>query len=339
MTLLSVITADIQPTITASAGVVEKFSLQFNIYDLTVLNVKEQEAKFTPDGITMMKTRENVNVGGYYYAQMKEMVVGKNYWLDVQVADEPIERVHKDSICTDNESSKDHCKYIRMRVFKDYLKLYSIPEFICYKELPKDNIEEVITKDEFKMLTYNLWNYNRPWRTRRNLIVDIIDEQDPDVIALQEVRYSAWDGESETNHPRLKGLERSQIQHLVNLLSHRNKNTPQIFVGDLNSLPHSKAIQFLVGSLEKDGVTSDFKDMWEEHCAVAGDEKCRAHEFTYPTLQGNCDKRIDYIMTRGDQLQQINFESLGRQPMMTNQNGEVYPSDHVSLVSTFILTK
>jgi endonuclease/exonuclease/phosphatase family metal-dependent hydrolase len=38
-------------------------------------------------------------------------------------------------------------------------------------------------------MTFNIWNYNRPWPVRRRLIADIIAAHQPDVIALQETRH------------------------------------------------------------------------------------------------------------------------------------------------------
>jgi endonuclease/exonuclease/phosphatase family metal-dependent hydrolase len=40
-----------------------------------------------------------------------------------------------------------------------------------------------------RFLTYNIWNYHRPWRERRAQIVAIIQTHRPDVVALQETRH------------------------------------------------------------------------------------------------------------------------------------------------------
>jgi endonuclease/exonuclease/phosphatase family metal-dependent hydrolase len=40
-----------------------------------------------------------------------------------------------------------------------------------------------------RILDLNIWNYNEPWTTRRDLIVDLIRSTSPDVVALQEIRY------------------------------------------------------------------------------------------------------------------------------------------------------
>lgn len=40
-----------------------------------------------------------------------------------------------------------------------------------------------------KIMTLNIWNYNRPWPLRRRLIADLILRERPDVVALQETRH------------------------------------------------------------------------------------------------------------------------------------------------------
>jgi endonuclease/exonuclease/phosphatase family metal-dependent hydrolase len=38
-------------------------------------------------------------------------------------------------------------------------------------------------------MTFNIWNYNRPWQIRRRLIAELIVAHEPDVVALQETRH------------------------------------------------------------------------------------------------------------------------------------------------------
>ena len=40
-----------------------------------------------------------------------------------------------------------------------------------------------------RVLDLNIWNYNEPWPARRDLIVDLISDAQPDIVALQEIRY------------------------------------------------------------------------------------------------------------------------------------------------------
>ncbi len=42
------------------------------------------------------------------------------------------------------------------------------------------------------VLNLNIWNYNAPWPERRRLIIDLIRQTQPDVVALEEVRYQDW---------------------------------------------------------------------------------------------------------------------------------------------------
>jgi endonuclease/exonuclease/phosphatase family metal-dependent hydrolase len=43
-------------------------------------------------------------------------------------------------------------------------------------------------EQELKIMSYNIWNYNEPWRERRKIIVEGILEADPDIVGLQEIR-------------------------------------------------------------------------------------------------------------------------------------------------------
>ena len=46
--------------------------------------------------------------------------------------------------------------------------------------------------DSIRILNLNIWNYNPPWATRRERIVDLILDTQPDAVALQEIRYRDW---------------------------------------------------------------------------------------------------------------------------------------------------
>ena len=43
-----------------------------------------------------------------------------------------------------------------------------------------------------RILNLNIWNYNAPWPERRARIVGLIQDTQPDLVALQEVRYHDW---------------------------------------------------------------------------------------------------------------------------------------------------
>jgi endonuclease/exonuclease/phosphatase family metal-dependent hydrolase len=51
-----------------------------------------------------------------------------------------------------------------------------------------------------RILNLNIWNYNKPWPVRRDLIIDLILDSEPDAVALQEIRYRDW-----TIDPRHQG--------------------------------------------------------------------------------------------------------------------------------------
>jgi endonuclease/exonuclease/phosphatase family metal-dependent hydrolase len=43
-----------------------------------------------------------------------------------------------------------------------------------------------------RILNLNIWNYNAPWPERRARIVKLILDTEPDLVALQEIRYHDW---------------------------------------------------------------------------------------------------------------------------------------------------
>ncbi|EGG22662.1 hypothetical protein DFA_04792 [Cavenderia fasciculata] len=192
-------------------------------YDLTILEASTNECYFSEDGHSKWQSRRLVNVGGYQYATQQDFVVGQNYNFRLMIND------------PDTTTS---CRTIQLRIYRDYTGLLSIPEFICIEQQDNNNDDDnngdhagdqqqqpkVVKQlqDTFKLMTYNIWNYNKPWRIRSKLITDIIKDHQPDVIALQELRYSKWDGEHYKESPKLMGQERNQIQHIVNLLSFHN---------------------------------------------------------------------------------------------------------------------
>lgn len=59
-----------------------------------------------------------------------------------------------------------------------------------------------------RVCTLNIWNYNEPWPTRRQLIADTINEHTPDIIGFQEIRHSGQKNDNNKN----------QAQQLAELL-------------------------------------------------------------------------------------------------------------------------
>jgi len=49
-----------------------------------------------------------------------------------------------------------------------------------------------VQTDSIRILNLNIWNYNPPWTTRRERIVDLVLDTQPDAVALQEIRYRDW---------------------------------------------------------------------------------------------------------------------------------------------------
>ncbi len=43
-----------------------------------------------------------------------------------------------------------------------------------------------------RVFNLNIWNYNEPWEMRRRLIVEAIKQNEPDLVAIQEVQYRSW---------------------------------------------------------------------------------------------------------------------------------------------------
>jgi endonuclease/exonuclease/phosphatase family metal-dependent hydrolase len=64
---------------------------------------------------------------------------------------------------------------------------------------------------DLRILNLNIWNYNEPWIERRARIVELIQETEPDVVALQEIRY----------HDRLSYRNHQADQILTGLSGYR----------------------------------------------------------------------------------------------------------------------
>lgn len=52
-----------------------------------------------------------------------------------------------------------------------------------------------------RFLTYNIWNYSGDWPRRREALLEIIQSEAPDVVALQEVRHT-WNDRPGNNQAR-----------------------------------------------------------------------------------------------------------------------------------------
>ncbi|GAM21912.1 hypothetical protein SAMD00019534_050870 [Acytostelium subglobosum LB1] len=403
----------------------EDYTIKYIVHPFKVINASITDCFLMTEPNVMLQSRRPVDVGGYTMYKSDNYRIGINYRLVL----------HFD----EKEGTENKCPYVQTRIYRDHAKMMSIQEMICHQQWPLVHTDESTKPDRhrievdnasFKIQTYNLWNYNSPWVTRRQLIVDDIVANDPDFIAFQEPRYSPWQGESNFKpNLQLMGQERNQIQHLVKLLALQNKkyhyvfhpsmvyvhpdkfeyeglamlskynikekssiklskdfhdeedvhqrsclrllvdspigdvnlftshfslslegaqrnalevidwakqfespSIPQVFVGDLNSLPQSSAVQLLLGKKAVQEVSGDFMDSFEVWTARTAD--VTLPQGTYSTLQGTePTKRIDYIMSRGG-LELTNFKIIGGHTQAENHE-TIYASDHLSLVSTF----
>lgn len=93
---------------------------------------------------------------------------------------------------------------------------------------------------------------------------------------------------------------------------------PAVLMGDLNAVPDSPPIQFMLGEQGLDGECTSFMDCWvAAHPNEPG--------FTYSS--SDPVRRIDYILTR-NMPAPLAVWLTGNQP-----RGNVYPSDHLAVVA------
>lgn len=248
-----------------------------------------------------------------------------------------------------------------------------------------------------RLMTYNIWNYNRRWRLRREKIAHLIRAYHPDVVALQETRhdfrYERGRGQGDqlaeltgyhttwevgqvyfpfprvdegltiltrdspadvfrrelTQYPHERGDDNRRVVLGVRIAHHagevdvynahfslsarvrvRNAMESHQFIanysgdrqafllGDLNALPDTLPIRYLLGQEEVEGLSADFVDCWD--LAHPGDEG-----FTYASWAP--DHRVDYALARGLKARIAGAERIG----MEGSDG-VFPSDHIGIV-------
>jgi len=51
------------------------------------------------------------------------------------------------------------------------------------------------SRNIIRVFNLNIWNYNDPWKVRRELIAEAIRRKGPDLITFQEIQYRSWYGE------------------------------------------------------------------------------------------------------------------------------------------------
>jgi endonuclease/exonuclease/phosphatase family metal-dependent hydrolase len=245
-------------------------------------------------------------------------------------------------------------------------------------------------------MTFNIWNYNRPWTRRRALIADLILQHRPDVVALQETRhdwrYERGKGQGEqlaeltgyhpawalgqvyfpglrvdeglttlTPAPPLRAMSRELTKHrrdrgdrnqrvclgvtvevdarrvdvfnshfslsptaretnaleAATFIREVSGRGPALLMGDLNALPDTPPIRFLLGQAELQGQTGDFIDCWKQvHPNQPG--------FTYGSFHPT--HTIDYVLARTIRAVR-SAQIVGGEAV-----DGVYPSDHMGLV-------
>jgi endonuclease/exonuclease/phosphatase family metal-dependent hydrolase len=79
-----------------------------------------------------------------------------------------------------------------------------------------------------KILSYNIWNYAGNWPVRRQLLVDIMRTESPDVVALQEVRHNWRD---RPGHNQARWLAERLGYHWVFRPAHMFWHVPPVVEG------------------------------------------------------------------------------------------------------------
>lgn len=251
-----------------------------------------------------------------------------------------------------------------------------------------------------KCMTFNIWNYTRPWNERKEVIANLIKAHQPDVVGLQETRHDfrfergrgqgeqiaaltgyhpTWalgqvylpilrvdEGVTTLTRERPKQVMVKQLSrqtheredesqrvclgvvigwgegelHFYNshfslsqnarvsnaaevwrFMQEQSGDTPAVLVGDLNAVPGERAIRFLRGEEEVDGMSADLDDCW----TVAHPD---APGFTYASWDPV--RRIDYVLARNLPGPVRSATVVGGEAV----NG-VYASDHMGIVVDF----
>jgi endonuclease/exonuclease/phosphatase family metal-dependent hydrolase len=129
------------------------------------------------------------------------------------------------------------------------------------------------------------------------------------------------------------------------------KGVTQILTGDMNAEPQERAMKFLIGTEEIQGMKTDFVDAWlalhPEPTPRSNATNERDEMLTFPSDQPS--KRIDFIFLRGKGADQVKKTWLvGQTPLsavgnatndkgehigMVDANSRVWASDHRGLVT------
>ncbi len=121
-------------------------------------------------------------------------------------------------------------------------------------------------------------------------------------------------------NPRAR--ERNALE-VMRFVREQSGATPSILVGDLNEVPESPSIRFLVGDRNIEGETGDWIDCWT---AVHPDQL----GYTYASWEPV--RRIDFVLARNFARPPVAAQLVGDE----SRNG-VYASDHIGILVEFPL--
>lgn len=79
---------------------------------------------------------------------------------------------------------QDLPRVVELSLFQDIRGYFSITRYST-----KNDQLQTQNEDDLSILCYNLWNFNTPWATRRQIIADEVARLQPDIIGWQEARY------------------------------------------------------------------------------------------------------------------------------------------------------
>eukprot|EP01112_Ceratiomyxa_fruticulosa_P009403 TRINITY_DN2446_c0_g2_i1.p1 TRINITY_DN2446_c0_g2~~TRINITY_DN2446_c0_g2_i1.p1 ORF type:complete len:615 (-),score=143.68 TRINITY_DN2446_c0_g2_i1:68-1912(-) len=176
-----------------------------NSIDVTLVYASKQDLHYSDGTNTMKKPESRVNAHGRQEVYQNPIVFGTNYFLTFDL----------------HNNTDDITTRYNITVFQDLEKLYSVTkcthiiltennkeegsegsdetsESTENVENSKENDEKSIdnnnaSTDKLNILSYNIWNYNDPWNTRKDILVNVslsIPDTIPHIILWQEVRYS-----------------------------------------------------------------------------------------------------------------------------------------------------
>jgi len=110
---------------------------------------------------------------------------------------------------------KDYSITLRGDVMRHQVVVSSVDSndftLMAHSSTPHNDINQKRNEGfALKILSYNIWNFNGDWPTRRQLIVNTVREHQPSIVGFQEIRY------------RYASDEGNQLAQMANQLSNYN---------------------------------------------------------------------------------------------------------------------